>query len=386
MAPYLLFGFACAGLLHSLLPEEKILRHLTGRKMGAFIKATLLGIPLPLCSCGVIPVAAHLRKMGASKGPVLAFIAATPTTGVDSIAATYSLMGGAFTLIRTAADMTAGLLAGFLVNIIDPDPDPEVVPSPSETLPRVPGKLSVVARALEYGFVELVSFTAKWLVIGIVLGGVITTAVPTGWIEAHLSNPILAYLAVVAVAVPMYVCATGSIPIATALVMKGLSPGAGLVFLVAGPATNTATIAFVGGRLGRRSLFIYLGSIVATAVLFGAGLDWFLAISGHHLIFRSDGMSMLPTWLHTSAALVLLLLLLRAALPSHAPQPDGTPFRVGGMTCGKCEKRVRDAVGLIQGVDAVNVNRARSRVVVSGTADKSLIRKTIEDLGYTVED
>ncbi len=287
MAPYLLFGFFFAGLIHTFLSPEKIARHLGKRNFASVIKASLFGIPLPLCSCGVIPAALSLRKEGASIGAVLAFLISTPTTGVDSIFATWALMGGLFTVYRIVASFVTGVCAGILANIFIKESS--VVQraaqhaehhKTAETPPccrKEEGRTrAITARAsevLRYGFVDLFDDVAQWLLIGIIAGGAISFFVPAGFFGRLIGAGWLAYIIIFLIGAPMYVCATGSIPIAASMMMKGLSPGAAFVFLVSGPATNTVTIAVVAAQLGKKAAAIYLGSIFAASVTLGFALD-----------------------------------------------------------------------------------------------------------------
>lgn len=398
MAPYLLLGFATAGVLHILLPEDKIGKHLRGRKFSALLKATAFGVPLPLCSCGVIPVAAHLEKKGASRGPILSFLAATPTTGVDSMMATYSLLGWLFTLLRIAAAFVAGIMAGALSNIFDPGVDEVDAPfdEPVEASEPVHSVESVgfvgnVKEAVRYGFGELIYSVSGWILFGVFVGGVITYALPEAWVDRFLGSPTSAYLFMLVISAPMYVCATGSIPIAASLILKGVSPGAGLVFLVAGPATNTATMSFVGGKLGGRALAIYVFSILVTAFGFGIMLDLIWNATGRDLTMLSGGMNMLPWNVNVASAVLLILLMMYSywtrRSPSQLPIDEGVHaenFQVEGMTCSGCRDRITQALMKVSGVVGVNVNLEAKSVVVLGNAERDLLIHEIKEAGYDV--
>ena len=280
MSPYLLAGFIFAGILHVFISVQRIARHLGRSSFSSVFKATLFGIPLPLCSCGVIPAVASLRKSGASRGATLAFLISTPTSGVDSILATYSLLGPVFTLYRIAASFVAGLVAGLGANIFDRRDEVGDEPAKNQTC-VVCGEdatadghthnFTTRMRAMiAYSFGELVAEVGKWLLIGILIGGVISYFLPTDLITTYLGSPILQMLIMLVLSIPLYICATGSLPIAAALIMKGISPGAALVFLIAGPATNAVTVTVVSKTLGRRSLAIYLASIILVSI--GMGL------------------------------------------------------------------------------------------------------------------
>jgi len=243
MSPYLLLGMMVAGVLHIYLGSNFIRKHM-GRGIKNIVKASLLGVPLPVCSCGVIPIASSLRDDGASKGATLSFLVSTPTTGVDSIFATYSLLGPFFAIFRPLFALFAGIFTGLISQIGEKEEEMEK------------HEHAVVEKrrardALKYAFIEMPEDIGKWLVVGVVAGGIIAS-IPFNIDAAYPFDMLAALL----VSLPLYVCATGSIPVAMALIEKGFSPGAALVFLIAGPATNTVTLSFVRYKLGRRSFCI----------------------------------------------------------------------------------------------------------------------------------
>ena len=306
MAPYILFGLLFAGLLHELVPDSIVTKHLGKDDISSVVKSTVFGIPLPVCSCGVIPLATSIKKSGASKGATLSFLISTPITGVDSIMATYGIFGWIFTLYRAITSMIIAMIAGILTNIFDKDtrdltPQPIKKPAFSAVAPQAATfrmsapekierccsadshesdtkKFSFVS-ALKYAFVTLLGDIAKPLFWGLLLGALITVAIPEDLSEVLKDSSWLSYLIVIIIAVPMYVCATASLPIAAGLMLSGVSAGAAFVFLSAGPATNTVTIGVVKKMLGSRSLAIYLGSITIGSILFGLGLDYIFNIT-----------------------------------------------------------------------------------------------------------
>ena len=305
MAPYILFGLFFAGVLHEWLPKDFIQRHLGRDNVLSVLKSTLFGIPLPVCSCGVIPLAASLKKEGASRGSVLSFLISTPITGIDSILATFGMFGWIFTIYRLLTSIVIAFIAGILSNFIG-EKEPAVAKtggavqaegqsgfrfsaSKSETVdaPSECGcdggcaekreKKFSFAEAMRYGFVTLMGDIAKPLFYGLLIGAAITVAIPQNLGEWLSGYTWLGYLLVIAIAVPMYVCATASLPIAASLVLSGVSLGAAFVFLSAGPATNTVTIGVVKKMLGTRSLVIYLLTIIAGSTIFGVMLDLFFS-------------------------------------------------------------------------------------------------------------
>jgi hypothetical protein len=299
MAPYILFGLIFAGILHELVPESIVTKHLGKESISSVIKATLFGIPLPVCSCGVIPLASSIKKSGASKGATLSFLISTPITGVDSILATFGMFGWIFTIYRVITSIIIAMVAGILTNIFDkqeqravavnkfsmhpqnfsievPKEEPKSCCSSSGTSscssePKQ-GKFSL-SKAMHYAFVTLLGDIAKPLFWGLLLGALITIAIGQNLSDMLIEHSWISYIIAIAIAVPMYVCATASLPIAAALMLSGVSAGAAFVFLSAGPATNTVTIGVVKKMLGTKSLYIYLGSIVFGSVIFGLGLD-----------------------------------------------------------------------------------------------------------------
>ncbi|MDP3301571.1 MAG: SO_0444 family Cu/Zn efflux transporter [Sulfuricurvum sp.] len=283
MGIYILFGLLAAGVLHQLIREEWIQKHLGKNTHGSVYKAALYGTPLPLCSCSVIPFAATLRRNGASKGATLSFLISTPITGVDSMLATFGIFGGVFTLYRVVSSVIIAMAAGMLMNIFEPKeavkpfsfsttaPVSSVKSSPT-TANEAPKKFSLYD-VFHYGLITLLGSFSKPLFWGLLIGASITAAMPTNLQQFFGDNRFLGYLIAVAIAAPMYVCATASLPIAAALIVAGVSPGAAFIFLSAGPATNTVTMGVVKSMLGMRSLLIYLGVIGGGSILFGALID-----------------------------------------------------------------------------------------------------------------
>lgn len=290
MAIYILFGLIFAGVMHELIPETLVTKHLGKENIWSVVKSTLFGIPLPVCSCGVIPLATSIKKSGASKGATLSFLISTPITGIDSIMATYGIFGWIFTLYRAITSMIIAMIAGILTNIFDKDEIEETsaqTEAPSSCCSSGTSccatngtkKEPFVMRVVNYAFGTLLADIAKPLFWGLILGALITVAIPSNLSEILVEYAWLSYVIVIIIAVPMYVCATASLPIAAGLMLSGVSAGAAFVFLSAGPATNTVTIGVVKKMLGTRSLYIYLGSIIIGSVLFGLGLDYLFTIS-----------------------------------------------------------------------------------------------------------
>jgi len=323
---WLLAGFGVAGFVYVLLPIEKLTKHLGGSNFSSVVKAAAIGVPLPLCSCSVIPVASSLRKNGAGKGAFLSFLISTPETGADSIAISYALLGPVLAVARPLAAAVTALIAGVLINSrsdaeVPPAGDTESDANSSEdasccsgdschaaTPPAEDGRPRWLA-AVHYGFVEMIADLAPWLVAGFALAGLASALMPAGFLERHVGAGPLALLLMLLVGLPLYVCATSSTPIAAALIAKGLSPGAALVFLLAGPATNVATMMIVLKHAGRWGVGIYLGAISVVAVGTGWLIDSFglAALGGgsHH----AGGTDLAVGPVDATAAIVMLLLI-----------------------------------------------------------------------------
>lgn len=309
MAPYLLFGFFVAGLLSVFVSQEVVERHLGGRGIWPVVKASFLGVPLPLCSCSVIPVMTSLRRHGASKGAAVSFLLSTPQTGVDSIMATLGLLGPVFAVFRPFAAFISGVIGGGLVDRMN-EPDVADGMSPGhceEECCSNTSKRPKLIRAFQYGFIILPKDIARALVVGLIIAGVIGAVIPASFFSNVLGTGITAMIVMMFLGIPVYVCATASIPIAAAMMMKGITPGAALVFLMTGPATNAATITTVWRVLGRRTAWIYLIVVAGTALCFGLLLDWLFGTIG----IPAGGMThwMLPQGVKIASAIVLMIIL-----------------------------------------------------------------------------
>ncbi len=312
MAPYLLFGFFLAGILSVFLSPKFVERHLGGRGIWPVIKASLLGVPLPLCSCSVIPVAASLRRHGASKGATVAFLLSTPQTGVDSIMATFSLLGPVFAVFRPIAAFVSGVIGGFIVDKID-DSTPDLKGISDAATCREEDcclkktNQSKLIKVLRHGFVVLPHEIGGALIVGLIVAGFIEVLLPDSFFAGLLGTGFMAMLVMMLLGIPLYVCATASIPVAAAMMMKGITPGAALVFLMTGPATNAATIATIWRVMGRRTALLYLGVVAGTSLCSGLVLDWFFKDIG----VKAVGMEawMLPQWIKTISAIVLMVIL-----------------------------------------------------------------------------
>ena len=281
---YIIFGLIIAGIIKQIIPDNFIQKHIGKNSAGSIFKAAILGIPLPLCSCSVIPFATSLKKSGASKSALQTFLISTPITGVDSILATYGVFGWFFTIYRVIASVFISILAGFLSMIFVKEDDVKQTifsswtttkPKEKENLILIQNekKLPFITRVYDYAFNQLFGDIAKSLLIGIVLGSILATVIPEDMTSLLSDNLWVSYIFVLLISVPMYVCAITSIPIGITLLLTGFSPGAVFVFLTAGPATSLITISIVTKMLGKKSLFIYLFSVITGTIIFAYIMD-----------------------------------------------------------------------------------------------------------------
>ncbi|MFV0350286.1 MAG: SO_0444 family Cu/Zn efflux transporter [Halodesulfovibrio sp.] len=390
-SPYVLFGFFVAGLLKGFLPADFVARHLGKGKRAPVFKAALFGVPLPLCSCGVIPAAAGLRTQGASKGATTSFLISTPESGVDSIAVTYALLDPVMTVLRPLAAFISAITAGLLVDALPAEREakPASAAAPSSDAAAAPASHSAKAfgaaplqafdpaqavhigghdhgcgcssgscstapttapadgptngrasfmdrfrKGMQFAFGELISDIGKWLIIGIFIAALITTFLPISFIEEYVGDGLFGMILMVLVGVPMYVCATASTPIAAALALKGLSPGAALVFLLAGPATNAATITVVSRMLGKRVAAVYVGSIAVVSVLLGLAVNQVYGVLGFSVsnwvqATEEHGHSIIAV----ISALVLIALVARQMVLSRLNRQHGHACHSHGCSC-----------------------------------------------------
>ncbi len=371
MAPFLLLGFLLAGILHVWVPRSLYVPKISKPNFSSVFLSALFGIPLPICSCGVIPTAVALRKEGASKGASVSFLISTPATGVDSILATYSLLGLPFAILRPVAAFVSSMFGGLLTNFVtrgEEKEDLSKIEVPKESCgcggcgcgdhehdehedhchedhcheeheeheccghkeehgcccchedheeEHCRGFVVKLKETFEYGFGDLLPEITRWLLVGLVLGALIAAFVPDELFMSIREYPILCMFAMLLISMPMYTCSTGSIPLALALMAKGLPPGAALVLLMAGPATSIASMVVVGKTFGKRTLAAYLFSIAAGAFFFGWVVDTFMmdtflsSITLKGAACHGEGLG----WFDYTCAAVLALLIVVGLIP-----------------------------------------------------------------------
>lgn len=389
MSPYLLLGFLIAGVLHVFVPKRFYARYLSRDNKLSVLWAALLGIPLPLCSCGVIPTAIGLKNERASKGAVGSFLIATPQTGIDSILATFSLLGLGFAIVRPVAALVTGICGGLLINRLVKDDTYSMTEDCSCTVVRG----NRFWRVLHYAFFEMIQDIGLRLTIGLLLAALISVVVPDEFFLTFGSQPLLQMLVILVVAVPMYICSTGSIPVAAALMMKGLSPGAALVMLMAGPAVNMASLLVVRKSLGSRFTTIYLATIVVLSVVFGLLIN-FLGIgtdmpfaASHEACCAAEPVS--PSIFRIVCSCLLVIFIINALsmkLFSRFKKDEvaegTTVYQVEGMHCNHCKAAVESAVSRLKGVSSAEANPSANTLIVTGSASESAIRTVVEQAGF----
>ena len=422
MSPYLLLGFLLAGLMHAFIPGTIYSKYLAKPNMRSVVLAALFGIPLPLCSCGVLPTAMSLRREGASKGAAVSFLIATPQTGVDSIIATFSLMGLPFAIIRPIAALATAIFGGKMVNVIEGDEGAGRIDGTKEQINdadcgdncckghnKAPKSfVGKIIEALRYAYIDMMESVGKWLVVGLVVAGLITIFVPDSYFEVFKDNSFTSMLLVLCISIPMYLCATGSIPIAVALMMKGLTPGAALVLLMAGPACSVASVLVVSKVLGRRTLTAYLFSIISGAIGFGLITDyllpraWFMS----HLV-ANDACCEEESSLFATCCTVLLFLLLANAFirrrfcskakcccenensdvssttKINSKKTMKQTFVINGMSCNHCRMSAEKAILSVKGVTSASVDLGSKQAVVEGEFSPEDVCKAVEETGFT---
>ncbi|MEX2483649.1 MAG: SO_0444 family Cu/Zn efflux transporter [Brumimicrobium sp.] len=398
MAPYLLLGFLIAGFLNGVFSKDWLQRKMGKPGLGSSIKAALLGIPLPLCSCGVIPTGVSFYKQGASKGATSSFLISTPQTGVDSVLVTYSLMGWAFAVVRPIVAFITGVLGGVWADqdtSVSKNTETATLAYSSSANETAKEKQHWFDRIFKYAFVSFLQDISRWLILGLVLATLITMFVPQALFTEYLSSPWLNMLIILAASIPLYVCATASVPIAAALLLKGVSPGAALVFLMAGPATNVATLTVLWQTIGKKTTLKYLASIVIGALGFGLLIDyalpksWFAYFTPEHTGAHEH--HILPYWLMVGSGVLMIYLIIQAEVLKLIPKKTRTmenktstkSYVIEGMTCNHCVANVDKNLKAIQGVEDVVVNLQKGEVTLQGEVETSKIKAVIESIGYS---
>ena len=399
MAPFLLLGFLIAGILKVFVSQSWLSAKLGKNNFKSVIYGALIGVPLPLCSCGVIPTGVSIRKNGASDGSTISFLISTPQTGVDSVMITWSLLGWPFALMRPIIAFVTGVLGGALANVINNKKENKVIDVQTINIESEEPKsfFTKIKSMLHYSFVEFLDDIVKWLVIGLLLAALIDVVMPQDFITNYLGNPWIEMIVALVISIPLYICATGSVPLAAVLMIKGLSPGAALVLLMAGPATNAATITVISRTMGNRNLFIYLLAIISGALFFGNLVNIILPVNYIQLFISSGGLQEIHqhqlSWLSMGSSLLLSILLFAGIIrktkniftmkKSDKSTNNQDVITVEGMTCHHCEANVERNLKALDNIDDATADLNTKQVVIVGKSiDYKKIEEVVNSIGY----
>lgn len=388
MSPYLLLGFLIAGILNVVVTKKLVTRYLGKRGIWSSVKAAILGVPLPLCSCGVIPTGISFRKNGASAGATNSFLISTPQTGVDSILITYSMMNIYWAILRPIAAFVTGIAGGIITDKLVKD-DSITAQTVEQIEPSIPSD-SIFKRIFRYAFIDLLSDISRQLLLGIVLAVLFMLLIPPNLFTEYLHSPLLNMVIILVISVPLYVCATGSVPIAASFLLVGMSPGAVLVFLMAGPATNAATITVLWRSIGKKATLIYLATIIVGSIAFGIVIDYGIidtqlfvnvpALNQPH-VHGTDWIAIL-----SSVLLIALLIFVESKKIFYKPiknKPMNNLYTVEGMTCNHCKSSVEKNVQKLEGVTLVVADPNNNEVLIEGNnLNQAEIESTINELGF----
>ena len=366
IAPYLILGFIVSGFLYMFTSKEMITKNVGTPGFMSVLKASILGVPMPLCSCGVIPVSTSMYKRGATKGATLSFLISTPQTGVDSILLTLNQMGPQFAIIRPIVALITGVIGGMFGDLIS---DNDYKSTANVKHKHEPKSL---LDGLKYSFITLPQDVIKPLIKGIIISGFISILLPNDFFASYNLTGITAMIIIAIASVPIYVCATASVPIAMMLISKGLEPGAAFVFLMAGPATNAATISVIINSLGKKIVYVYISVIFISSIIFGLLINAFLdpnslPMNMHH------GHSHNIIWnifsqLSVSGMIIITGYTLFSQFKgqskndiSNLNQSVDLSIIIKGMTCNHCTETATEAINSCHGVEDVSIDLESGR-------------------------
>ncbi len=322
--PFLGFGFCIAGILKAFVPDTLIAKYLGQENLWSPIKATMLGTPIPLCSCSVIPVATSLRRGGAGKGSITGFLISAPETGVDSLSLSYAMLGPVMLIARLISAIFTSIATAWAVVLGTKNIPMRPMPEEQKTCCSASGaeveksqSQGVIAQFINgqrYAFTTLLDDSFKWVMVALVATIVIKTYVPTEFFTGY-GDGIISMLVMVAISFPLYICASASTPVAVSLLLVGMSPGAVLVFMLAGPASNIATIGVVHKLLNRRSAIIYVVGVCVCSVLSGLALNWFVDLYDLDILAQVQQQTILHAWVSIPTTIFVLLSAIKPLRP-----------------------------------------------------------------------
>jgi len=387
LAPYFILGLFVVGILKNFIKQEFIKKHLANNDLKTIVKSSIIGVPLPLCSCSVLPTAKYFKNNGASNSAVTSFLISTPTTGIDSILLSYGMMGPLFGIYRPIASFVSGLFGGYAIKLLGEDKkvEREYIKEKKEKLkPSI-----LIKNTLYYGFVEFVDELSINLIIGVLIASLISTFFPKELFESFLfTNLFISYIVMIILGLPMYVCATTSIPIALAFITKGVSPGAAFVFLTAGPISNIAAWLIVKEIIGKKNFIIYIVYVFISSILSGYILDLLFNVLNYPLPIQNN-----IDHEHNAfkfSAFVLLFLLL-ASIYRLKIKPifnneykNLSKIKVKGMSCSRCENSIIEQAKT-EGID-IKASAIKGYVYFDAKDNLNIIKDSILKAGYKINE
>ena len=390
MAPYLIMGLLISGLLYIFTSKEIIVNNVGKPGVMSILKASILGVPMPLCSCGVIPVATSMYKRGATKGSTLSFLISTPQTGVDSIILTWYQMGPQFAVIRPIIALITGIIGGIIGEKFT-DKEHQTNSKINHTHKR-----KNLIEGLKYTFITLPQDIINPLIKGILISALISIIVPNDFFSSYQLTGLIAMLVIAFTSIPIYVCATASVPIAMTLISKGLDPGAAFVFLMAVPATNAATISVIMNSLGKKMIYIYVSVIFTSAIFFGSLINIFLDPTS---IPTTLNMSHSHNWfwnIFSDISVILMILITLYSIINQIIKPSTSStainqenadlsLMVKGMTCNHCKETATEAINNCDGIDKIIIDLETGKTLIYGNSiNEKQIIDTINSVGFSV--
>jgi uncharacterized membrane protein YraQ (UPF0718 family)/copper chaperone CopZ len=388
----LLLGSLIAGIIHVIVPSSFINRKLGKKGIRSVINAAIIGVPMPLCSCSVVPTTIGLKQDGATDGASTSFLISTPQTGVDSILVSGSFLGWPFAIFKVAAAFVTGIIGGILVDKTDKNPERQIDVDIRDV--NIKKLNSRIWETLRYGLFDLLGMIYRWIILGIVIAAIISIIFPPGALSHYdWIGGIWGMFLMLVIALPMYVCTTGSVPIAASLIAAGMPTGTALVFLMAGPASNVATIGAIYRAFGKRVLAIYLASVAVFSVLFGYLFSWVIT-QGQTMAHHHQHEEMAGWFTVATAILVIGLFVFLAAYdlyrkywltPRVLKETDRNmpiELNIKGMTCKHCAITVTKALQGVPGVTKADVYLESNLAVIEGNPDVASLIKSVHDAGY----